>query len=73
MPSQITPRNFRLARRANALRNTGATYSRIAKILSISSGKAWSLCNPERQRENSRESMARYIARGFVALCDMED
>lgn len=72
-PTRMTPRNQRLARRANQLRNTGLSYTRVAKILKISPGKVWILCNRDRYLENCRDSHARYAARGYVALCDMED
>ena len=66
-------RRSRLVHRANQLRNTGLSYTTIDRILKLPKGKAWQLCNPEAHRKNSRESHARYAARGYVALCDMED
>jgi orotate phosphoribosyltransferase-like protein len=63
----------RLQRRAHALRNRGLTYKAIAAKLGISSGKAWAIINRERHNQNCKESTLRWIARGRVALCDMEN
>lgn len=61
-----------IEQRAIELRAQGHTYREIDRALGIPAGKAWALCNPERHRANSRESKARYAARGYIALCDME-
>lgn len=60
-----------IEQRAIELRAQGHTYREIAAALGIHHGKAWALCNPERNRANARESVARYRARGRIALCDM--
>jgi hypothetical protein len=55
-----------------ALRRQGKSYREIDFLLELPLGKAWQINNRERHNANSRESVRRYVARGGVALCDME-
>lgn len=48
----------------------GWTYAELARHFSIHPGKAWIICNRARHNVNSRESKARYYARGGKALVD---
>lgn len=62
-----------LIEKAKELRTQGETYREIDTVLGMPTGKAWALVNHDKHRQNSKESEERYIKRGRVAFCDMED
>jgi orotate phosphoribosyltransferase-like protein len=69
IPNAKTP--AKIEAQANALRAKGWIYADIESLLSIPTGTAWRLCNRERSREHARDSTARYVARGKVAIADI--
>jgi len=61
-----------LREQAKHLRFTGHKYDQIARIMGVSTPRAWILANSERHRKNSKESEKKYEKRNRIALCDME-
>jgi DNA-directed RNA polymerase specialized sigma24 family protein len=49
------------------------TYQAIAEHLGVSNGKAWILCNRNRHRQNTNESVKRYESRGRKSLWQGEE
>jgi len=62
-----------LVEKAKELRTQGKTYREIDDILDLPAYKSWHLINRELSLANSRDSYKRYVDRGRVPLCDMED
>jgi len=57
-----------IEQRARELREQGMTYAEIGKILGVLPGKARTMCNRERARQNTTESNQRYQARNRTPL-----
>lgn len=62
----MTPRDLAVQRK----RALGWTYKTIDQHFGLPTGKAWIICNRPRQRENSKDSKTRWVARGGKALVD---
>jgi len=53
---------------AKALRAKGMKYEEITRQLGVSVPKAWNMCNRERYRKNTNDSVEKYRRRGRKAL-----
>lgn len=56
---------------ARRLRLHGFSYADVGRHLGVSGTMVWVRLNRERQKANNRDSNDRYVARGRIALCDM--
>ena len=71
MGAQPTIEKTKLYKQIHTLRKKGWTQQEIAAHLGIHKGKVSYYLNPTRHRANNAESVARYVARGYKALCDV--